>query len=96
MAGVAAAVTRHTPDGRPGSEGWNPAARVSLAEALAAYTTGPAWACGMERVLGRIAPGALADAVVFERPLADVPREAVHAQRPIATLFAGEWAYGGV
>ena len=56
---LAAAVTRRRPDSYPGPEGWYPAERISLQEALKAYTHGAAYTAGM--VLFEIPTGVLAD-----------------------------------
>ncbi len=59
--GLYAAVTRRRQDGLPGTDGWHPQQRLSLAEALRAYTLGPAYAAGMEDRLGKLAPGYYAE-----------------------------------
>lgn len=62
--GVYAAVTRRTLDGRnPG--GWIPEQKISVEEAVRAYTYGSAYAESAETVKGRIAPGMLADMVML-------------------------------
>ena len=71
--GIHAAVTRQRADGSPGAEGWNPAARLTVDEALRGYTIGAAYAAGMEDRLGRLAPGYLADLVVLDRDLYAIP-----------------------
>jgi len=72
--GLFAAVTRQLPDGTPPG-GWNPAERLSPAEALALFTTGAAWAGHCETWSGKIAPGFAADlTVVGGDPLTGAPR----------------------
>ena len=73
LRGIHAAVTRQRADGSPGADGWNPAARLTVDEALRAYTLGAAYAAGMEDRLGRLAPGYLADLVVLDRDLYAIP-----------------------
>lgn len=91
--GLHAAVTRRRADGSPGPEGWYPEQRLSALEALQAFTTGPAYAAGMENRLGRLAPGYLADLVVLETdPFNCDPQEIYHI-RPRATMVGGEWVY---
>jgi len=68
LAGIYAAVTRRTLDGHH-PEGWIPEERVSVAQALRAYTLGGAYASFEEHTKGRIAPGYLADLVVLDRDL---------------------------
>jgi predicted amidohydrolase YtcJ len=52
-------VTRETLDGK-NPDGWIPRQKISVQEALAAYTTGAAWAAFRERDLGTLAAGKLA------------------------------------
>ncbi len=64
LLGIYAAVTRRTIDGaNPG--GWVPEQRVSVAEAVTAYTAASAYAAFVENDLGTLAPGKLADLVVL-------------------------------
>jgi hypothetical protein len=91
--GLHAAVTRQRADGAPGPEGWYPAQRLTVAEALHAYTTGPAYAAGCEAYLGRLAPGYLADLLVLDAdPLTILPDQ-LRTLRPLATMVAGKWVY---
>jgi hypothetical protein len=67
--GIYAAVTRQDPDGQPDG-GWYPDQRLTLDEALRAFTAEAAFAGFDEARVGRIAPGMLADVTVFDRALA--------------------------
>lgn len=58
--GIHAAATRQNRDHEPGG-GWQPGERVSVAEAIAGFTTGAAHASGEEAAKGRLRPGMLAD-----------------------------------
>jgi predicted amidohydrolase YtcJ len=71
--GLYAAVTRQTLTGEP-KEGWFPDQRLTIEEALDAYTRAPAWASFEEERKGTIAPGKLADLAVFDRDLVAVGR----------------------
>jgi cytosine/adenosine deaminase-related metal-dependent hydrolase len=54
-----------------------PRQRLSLEEALHGFTTGPAYAAGLEDQLGRLAPGYLADLIVLDQdPFRCPPRSA--------------------
>ena len=64
MRGIHAAVTRQLPGGDPPG-GWYPEQRVTVAEAIHAYTAASAEALGRGAELGMLAPGRLADAVVL-------------------------------
>lgn len=94
--GIHAAVTRRRPDGSPGPDGWYPEARVSLDEALHGYTSGPAYAAGLERDLGKLATGTLADLAVLDRDLTAIPPDELLAVRVDATMVGGQWRHGGV
>jgi predicted amidohydrolase YtcJ len=91
--GLHAAVTRRHADGRPGPEGWHAGERLPLADALAGFTTGAAYAAGMETKQGRLAPGYLADLIVLEHdPFAIDAHELQHLA-PSATMLGGEWVW---
>ncbi|MGK0297600.1 MAG: putative amidohydrolase YtcJ [Gammaproteobacteria bacterium] len=61
--------------------------------AFLALTRWPARFMGSENVLGSIAPGMLADLVVFDGNLLDVPIEELADLRPVLTLVGGQVAY---
>jgi predicted amidohydrolase YtcJ len=66
--GIYAAVTRRTLDGKhPG--GWMPAQKITVEEALRAYTIDAAYAGFSETSLGSLEPGKLADIVVLDKNL---------------------------
>ncbi|HLV36322.1 MAG TPA: amidohydrolase [Spirillospora sp.] len=93
---IYAAVTRRRPDGSPGPEGWYPELRLTMDETLRGFTTGPAYAAGMENRLGRLAPGYLADLVVLDRDLYRIPHDEILETRVLGTMVDGEWRSGGV
>jgi predicted amidohydrolase YtcJ len=93
IAGVHAAVTRRRANGDP-PEGWYPEQRLSLEEAVRAYTLGAAHAAGQEALLGSLSPGKLGDVVVISRDLfalAD-PMELLTAQVDL-TVRGGQMVY---
>jgi hypothetical protein len=96
IANIYAAVTRRTPDGAPGPDGWYPDNRLTAREALIGFTQGPAYAAGMEDRLGRIAPGYLADLVALDRDLLAIPADELLDVKVIGTMVGGVWRYGGV
>jgi predicted amidohydrolase YtcJ len=71
--GLYAAVSRQTLAGDP-KEGWYPDQRLTIEEAIEAYTKAPAWASFEEAVKGAIKPGLLADLAVFDTNLVEVGR----------------------
>lgn len=92
--GIHAAVTRQRADGSPGADGWYPEARVSVAEALHGFTVGPAYTAGMERHLGRLAPGYLADLVVLDVDPFEIAPADLREMPVLATMVDGDWRYG--
>jgi predicted amidohydrolase YtcJ len=93
LLGIFAAVTRRRPDGTPGRDGWFPEQRLDMHTALRGFTQGPAYAAGMERDLGMLAPGFLADLVVLDRDLFAIPPEEILAARVLGTMIGGEWKH---
>lgn len=73
-----------------GPESSFPDQRVSLAEAIAGYTTWAAYAARREAELGWLAPGYLADLVLLDRNLFELPREAIGEARVDLTVVGGE------
>jgi len=90
--GIYAAVTRRTADGRhPG--GWIPDQKLSVEEALRAYTTGNAYAVFAEATRGKLAPGYRADLVVLDRDLFTIPPETLEQTEISATVLGGRVVY---
>ena len=90
--GLYAAVTRQDRSGMPPG-GWLPEQRLTLAEALAAFSAGAAYAAGQENELGMLAPGYWADLTIFEDDLFALPPEKLPAAGIAATVIAGETVY---
>jgi len=76
LQGIDAAVNRRTLDGRH-PEGWYPEQRISVAEAVEAYTLNSAYAGFEENDRGSLEPGKLADFVVLSRDILE-PAERDH------------------
>lgn len=89
-----AAVTRATLDGKhPG--GWVPQQKVTLAEAIEAYTVGAAYAEFQEKDKGRLAPGQLADLVILGEDVFAIPAERIKDVRVETTIVGGRVVYEG-
>ena len=86
--GLYAAVTRRTLDGA-NPDGWVPEQKISLEEALHAYTVGSAFAGFSEDELGTLEPGKLADLVVLDRDLFAVPPEEIRVASVLMTVVGG-------
>lgn len=88
LAGIYAAVTRRTTDGKhPG--GWYPEQKISLEQALRAYTTDGAYAEFAELSKGTIKEGFLADLVVLNRNIFRIPAEEIAEARVQTTVVGG-------
>lgn len=70
LEGIDAAVNRRTLDGKH-PEGWFPQQRITVAEAVKAYTWGSAYGGSQEHERGSLAPGKVADLVVLDRDIFD-------------------------
>ncbi len=90
--GIYAAVTRRTLDGaNPG--GWVPEQKVTVEQALRAYTTVAAYASFEEDLKGMLRPGMLADFVLLDRDLTAIPPESIRDTRILRTIVGGEIVY---
>lgn len=92
LAGLRAAVLRQSHAGTPRG-GWYPEQRLTVEEALAAYTLGAARASGEEHLKGTLTPGRLADFVVWSHDLGRVPAEEWGGVRALATVVGGRVAH---
>jgi len=88
LAGIYAAVTRRTTDGKH-PEGWYPEQKISLEEVLRAYTTNGAYAEFAEMSKGRIKEGFLADLVVLNRDIFKIAAEEIAEARVKTTIVGG-------
>jgi len=93
--GIHAAVTRRRADGAPGLGGWHPEQRLSLQEALSAYTEGAAYAAYAQGRQGQLLEGALADLIVLDADPFEMDPDELSSVRPSATMIAGDWVYQG-
>lgn len=87
--GIYAAVTRRTLDGKhPG--GWFPQQKITVEEALRAYTSGAAYAEFAEKRKGTLEAGKLADFVLLDRDLTRIPAPEIRNARVLATVVGGQ------
>ena len=91
--GIHAAVTRQKASGAPAG-GWYPQQRLSIDEALYGYTIGAAYAGGLERELGSIEPGKLADLTVFAQDLTVMAPEDILSAQVTGVMVGGAWVVG--
>jgi hypothetical protein len=90
--GLNSAVNRTTRDGQPAG-GWLPHERLSLDDALAAYTSGAAWAEYAEASKGSLQAGMLADVVILDRDPSQKPAGEIVNTQPRITIVGGRVAY---
>lgn len=93
LGGVHAAVTRTGVDDGPEVAPWYAEQKLTLDEALYAYTLGAARAGGEERWRGSLTPGKVADIVVLDDNLHRVAPTGIPHVRVAATIVAGQVAY---
>ncbi len=95
LEGIYAAVARRTLDDRnPG--GWVPAQKITVEEALRAYTAGGAFASFEETRKGTLAPGKLADLVVLDCDLFTVAPARIRDMSVVATMVGGRVVHGSL
>ncbi|MCI0339341.1 MAG: amidohydrolase [Acidobacteria bacterium] len=93
--GLHCAVNRRTIDGQP-PKGWIPEQRISIDDALRAYTEAGAHSSFEESVKGRIAPGMLADIIVFSQDLFKIDPMKICETRVVLTVFDGKVIYQNI
>jgi predicted amidohydrolase YtcJ len=90
--GLDAAVNRATLDGK-NPDGWFPEQKLTLAEAIRAYTIENAYAAFMESKTGSVTPGKYADLVLLDRDLFAVPPAEIAKARVDLTILGGHVVY---
>ena len=93
--GIEAAVTRLDPDGKT-DEPLGENEEINLAQAIENYTLNSAYVNFLNVDTGSIEIGKLADIIVLDRNLFDVPASEINQVRVIATLFRGELVFGNL
>jgi predicted amidohydrolase YtcJ len=92
MFGLYAAATRRTLDGKnPG--GWIPEQKITVEEAVRAYTVGSAFAEFMEDKKGTITPGKLADLVILSRDIFEIDPIEIEKVKVLTTIMDGRIVY---
>jgi predicted amidohydrolase YtcJ len=92
MLGLYAAVTRQTVMGQPAA-GWFPNERISIEEAIRAYTYGTAYANFEEKIKGSIEVGKLADVTVLSKNVLKVAPKEYLTTDTLYTIVAGKVVY---
>ncbi|MFL6352601.1 MAG: amidohydrolase [Bryobacteraceae bacterium] len=93
LMGIYGAVTRRTLDGKH-PEGWIPAQKITVEEAVRAYTMGSAYASFDEKFKGSIEPGKLADLVVLSDDIFSIDPVKIADTKVWMTIFDGRIVLG--
>jgi len=88
LEGIYAAVTRRTLDDR-NPDGWVPEQKIAVEDALRAYTSDAAFASFEEHLKGSIERGKLADLVLIDRDITQIPAPTIRDARILATIVGG-------
>ena len=94
MLGLYAAVTRATLDGK-NPRGWFPEQKLTMEEAVEAYTMGSAYAEFQENDKGSITPGKLADMVLLSDDILTIDPAKIRDVRVLKTFVGGEMVWDG-
>jgi predicted amidohydrolase YtcJ len=92
LEGIYAAVTRSTLDGKH-PEGWVPEQKITVEEALRAYTSGSAYASFDENGKGTLERGKLADFTIIDRDLTRIPPAEIRDAHVLMTIVGGKVVY---
>jgi predicted amidohydrolase YtcJ len=92
MLSIYAAVTRRTLDGKH-PNGWIPEQKISVEEAVRAYTVGSAFAEFQEKEKGTIVPGMLADLAILSRDIFKIDPKEIEKAKVVTTIMDGRVVY---
>ena len=93
MHGISTAITRQTPAGYP-TTGWQPHERISLSQAVHAYTYAVAQQAGEESFWGALKPGFRADFAVFKEDLNELTGLDLANAKVVSTWLGGQQVFG--
>ena len=88
--GIYAALTRMSEDGK---KSYYPAQKINIEQAIAAYTTGSAFAEFAEKQKGKLEPGMLADFVVLDQDITAAAPTKILQTRVLRTVVGGKTVY---
>jgi predicted amidohydrolase YtcJ len=92
MLTIYAAVTRRTLDGK-NPNGWIPEQKITVEEAIRAYTVGSAYAEFQDGVKGSLSPGKLADVVILSRDIFKIVPNEIEKAKVVLTIMDGRVVY---
>jgi predicted amidohydrolase YtcJ len=93
LMGIYAAVTRRTLDGKH-PDGWVPEQKITVAEAVRAYTMGSAYASFEDNIKGSIEPGKLADLIVLSDDIFSIDPVKIADVKVEMLMFDGKILFG--
>ena len=94
LEGIYAAVTRRTLDDR-NPDGWIPQQKITVEEALRAYTIDAAYGTFDETIKGSLERGKLADMVIIDRDLTKISAASIRDAKIMETIVGGRVVYEG-
>jgi predicted amidohydrolase YtcJ len=92
LEGIYAAVTRRTLDEK-NPDGWVPKQKITVEEALRAYTSGSAYASFEENRKGTLERGKLADFAIIDRDITRIPPAEIRDAKVLMTVVGGKVVY---
>jgi hypothetical protein len=92
LLGIYAATTRRTLDGKH-PDGWVPEQKITVQEAIRAYTMGSAYAGFDDKIKGSIETGKLADLVVLSDDILTIPPVDIEKTKVMMTIVGGKVVY---
>ena len=89
---IQSVVTRGTAEGKPGSAA-APEQRLTVAQAIEAYTLGAAFAGHHEKTEGSLEVGKLADLIIVSKNIFDIDSRKISQTRTLTTIVGGRLVY---
>lgn len=93
LVGIMLGITRCEPDTSDPDEVLNPKEKMSLADMIEGFTINGAYANFVEDITGSIEVGKMADLVILEKNLFDIPATDIMNVKVLLTLFEGKEVY---
>ena len=87
LRGIYAGAARKSEDGK---QEYYPAQKLTIDQAISAYTTGSAYAEFSEKQKGTLSTGMLADFIVLDRDITAIPPEKILGTRVLRTVVGGK------
>src|SRR5579875_3080892 len=94
LMGIYAAVTRRTLDGKH-PDGWVPQQKITVEEAVRAYTMGSAYASFEDKIKGSLEPGKLADLIVLSDDIFAIDPVKIADTTVRMVIFEGKILFDG-